>query len=292
MNDPSTSDVRAPRRTDPREPVAPGSSASDGSGAGTGAHLGKLHLVDPLEILAGLAAACVPTFCDGLRFDLAGDDGGSVNVSYPAAAQGVDGDDGHSGGDLDGRPAEDVESAEHHHRGGRISIAVHSDPTAGEAPIEGTITCTWHDPQRPTDADAVMARLLADQALAKIRMASLATALQEQRNRAANLELALATNREIGQAIGILMATDHLTATQAFERLRAASQHSHRKLRDIAADVTETGVLAVVAGPAPGAAPLHLEPQADSDRPAALSSLRSQRRTRSGQALVPEPVDS
>jgi len=92
-----------------------------------------------------------------------------------------------------------------------------------------------------------MARLLADQALARIRMVSLSSALHQQRVRAANLEQALATNREIGQAIGILMATDHLTATQAFERLRTASQHSHRKLRDIAADVTETGVLAAAA---------------------------------------------
>ncbi|PZS33299.1 MAG: hypothetical protein DLM58_08130, partial [Pseudonocardiales bacterium] len=49
-------------------------------------------------------------------------------------------------------------------------------------------------------------------------------ALKKQLTRASNLEEALATNREIGQAIGILMATDHVTAEQAFETLRTASQ--------------------------------------------------------------------
>ena len=89
----------------------------------------------------------------------------------------------------------------------------------------------------------LVARLLADQTAAKLRLESLGAALQKQLTRAANLEEALATNREIGQAIGILMATEHVTAEQAFEQLRTASQHTHRKLREIAAEVAETGAL-------------------------------------------------
>jgi hypothetical protein len=58
-----------------------------------------------------------------------------------------------------------------------------------------------------------------------------------------NLERALETNREIGVALGILMARQLCTADQAFDMLRIASQHTHRKLRDIAAEVTETGAL-------------------------------------------------
>lgn len=58
-----------------------------------------------------------------------------------------------------------------------------------------------------------------------------------------NLERALTTNREIGAAIGVLMARHKITQDQAFDLLRMASQNSHRKLADIARDVVETGAL-------------------------------------------------
>lgn len=63
------------------------------------------------------------------------------------------------------------------------------------------------------------------------------------REKAANLEVALASNREIGVAMGVLMATHKLTREGAFDLLRIASQHSHRKLRDIAVEVADTGTL-------------------------------------------------
>jgi len=63
------------------------------------------------------------------------------------------------------------------------------------------------------------------------------------RDKAANLEYALEHSRAIGTAIGILMARELCTQDEAFERLRVASQHTHRKLRDIAEDVTQTGSL-------------------------------------------------
>jgi AmiR/NasT family two-component response regulator len=44
-------------------------------------------------------------------------------------------------------------------------------------------------------------------------------------------------------AIGVLMGTAMLTSEQAFDRLVGASQRSHRKLRDIAEDVVELGVI-------------------------------------------------
>jgi hypothetical protein len=55
------------------------------------------------------------------------------------------------------------------------------------------------------------------------------------------LEEALLSRDVIGQAKGILMERLHLTADQAFEHLRVASQHHNRKLRDLAAHVAETG---------------------------------------------------
>lgn len=58
-----------------------------------------------------------------------------------------------------------------------------------------------------------------------------------------HLKRALESNREIGMAMGILMARELHTAEQAFGRLRVASQHLHRKLRDIADEVIHTGAL-------------------------------------------------
>lgn len=61
--------------------------------------------------------------------------------------------------------------------------------------------------------------------------------------KAHNLEKALHTNRDIGVAIGILMANFKITKAEAFDLLRVLSQHSHRKLNAVAADVVETGTI-------------------------------------------------
>lgn len=45
----------------------------------------------------------------------------------------------------------------------------------------------------------------------------------------------------IGQAQGILMERERISATQAFDVLRRASQHLNRKLRDVAQDLVDTG---------------------------------------------------
>lgn len=60
--------------------------------------------------------------------------------------------------------------------------------------------------------------------------------------RVANLERALASNREIGVAMGILMASHAVTREQAFDLLRITSQNTNRKLVAIATDVADTGV--------------------------------------------------
>jgi len=73
--------------------------------------------------------------------------------------------------------------------------------------------------------------------------ASLAVSSALNRARADNLEQALESNRDIGVAMGVLMTAHRLTRQQAFDVLRVASQHTNRKLRDIALDVAETGTL-------------------------------------------------
>jgi hypothetical protein len=63
------------------------------------------------------------------------------------------------------------------------------------------------------------------------------------RQKAANLEIALESSREIGMAMGVLMSAYKLTSNESFDLLRIVSQGTHRKLRDVARDVTETGTL-------------------------------------------------
>jgi ANTAR domain-containing protein/GAF domain-containing protein len=59
----------------------------------------------------------------------------------------------------------------------------------------------------------------------------------------AQLRTALHSSRQIGIAMGILMARQQVTSEKAFAQLVTASQHLNRKLRDIAAEVAETGTL-------------------------------------------------
>ena len=69
-------------------------------------------------------------------------------------------------------------------------------------------------------------------------------------DRVRNLERALASNRQIGIAMGVLMHQHGLTQVEAFDVLRAASQDSNRKLADIAVEVVETGTLSIRGWPA------------------------------------------
>jgi AmiR/NasT family two-component response regulator len=56
-----------------------------------------------------------------------------------------------------------------------------------------------------------------------------------------NLQAALVSREVIGQAQGILMERERVTAEQAFDILRRASQHLNEKLRDVAQNLVETG---------------------------------------------------
>ena len=60
-----------------------------------------------------------------------------------------------------------------------------------------------------------------------------------------HLRTALRSRDVIGQAKGILMERFKITAEQAFDLLIAASQRTHRKLRDLAELLTVTGELGV-----------------------------------------------
>ena len=64
---------------------------------------------------------------------------------------------------------------------------------------------------------------------------------EDQERLAANLHTALTSRELIGQAEGILMERERITAHQAFDVLRRASQHLNLKLRDVAQTLVDTG---------------------------------------------------
>ncbi len=72
---------------------------------------------------------------------------------------------------------------------------------------------------------------------------ALAVAAGTARDQATQLQSALVNSREIGMAMGVLMATHKFTREQAFDLLRIASQKTNRKLAEVATDVVDTGVL-------------------------------------------------
>jgi GAF domain-containing protein len=72
---------------------------------------------------------------------------------------------------------------------------------------------------------------------------SLAVTQETDRERTDNLQLALASREIIGQAQGILMERERITADQAFDLLRRASQHLNLKLRDVAQSLVDTGLV-------------------------------------------------
>ncbi len=84
---------------------------------------------------------------------------------------------------------------------------------------------------------------------------ALAVALSANQLQVENLQRALASNREIGVAMGILMARHHVTRDQAFGLLRMASQNANRKLHDVALQVVDTGALPAIAGHRPAGPP-------------------------------------
>ena len=69
------------------------------------------------------------------------------------------------------------------------------------------------------------------------------------RDKVDNLEIALEHSRDIGIAMGIVMASEKVTRDRAFDMLRMVSQHQNRKLRLVADDVIDTGTLPVVQEP-------------------------------------------
>jgi GAF domain-containing protein len=70
---------------------------------------------------------------------------------------------------------------------------------------------------------------------------SAARSHEDEARREENLHAALVTRELIGQAQGILIERERISADQAFHVLRQASQHLNVKLREVARDPIDTG---------------------------------------------------
>ena len=122
--------------------------------------------------------------------------------------------------------------------------------TLAETPVRAVVSYSLADGGHPAVSlnlysaePLALGRTGRDVLAAAAAACSVAMSAIEQRHRADHLERALASGRRIGAAIGILMVSLRLTEPQAFDALRVASQHTHRKLRDVAEDVLLTGEL-------------------------------------------------
>ena len=92
---------------------------------------------------------------------------------------------------------------------------------------------------KPFEEPELVARVATHTELALMRQ----IVIDEAQGKAEHLERALASNRTIGTAIGILMSQQRVTSDAAFALLREHSQNSNRRLREIAEDVVLTGAL-------------------------------------------------
>lgn len=111
----------------------------------------------------------------------------------------------------------------------RAMLAV---PLVHEGRRTGALNAFADRPHAFTDESVGQAAILAS-------FASVALAGAAQAERAEQLAEGMQTNREIGAAVGILMATHRINQEQAFALLAQASQRLNRKLRDIARGVVE-----------------------------------------------------
>jgi DNA-binding response OmpR family regulator/anti-sigma regulatory factor (Ser/Thr protein kinase) len=121
----------------------------------------------------------------------------------------------------------------------RLPIVILTARGGPEAAAEGMSVGADDYITKPFSSGELLARLRANYELHRLREGVIAAA----EGRAEQVRGALESNRSIGTAVGIAMATYQLTAKQGFQLLVAASQNTNSKLRDIAAQVIDAGAL-------------------------------------------------
>ncbi len=191
---------------------------------------------EPSVVFDALAEVCVQLFCDIVRISVVEDGAGTYHLARGGGVNLVT---------AAGDPTEvlDIVAARHEVTDTSVVVPV-SAPALDQAPsYRGRFVAMWDEGHRPDLTDLAVAQAAVDHAVGVVHRTRLTDQIEAWRTRAANLEVALASNREIGAAIGILMGLSRLTREQAFEQLRRASMARNVKLHALAAQVVETGSL-------------------------------------------------
>lgn len=124
-------------------------------------------------------------------------------------------------------------------RTARLPVIILTARGGPDAAAEGLAAGADDYITKPFSSRELLARVQANHELHQQRE----QAIDAAQDREQQIRGALDSNRTIGTAIGIVMASYQLTARQAFQLLVTASQNTNNKLRDIAARVVDTGAL-------------------------------------------------
>jgi signal transduction histidine kinase/DNA-binding response OmpR family regulator len=125
------------------------------------------------------------------------------------------------------------------HATSRVPIIILTARGGVDAAAEGLAAGADDYITKPFSSRELLARVRANHELYEVRE----HAVEQAQDRERQIRGALDSNRLIGTAVGIVMATYQLTAKQGFALLVRSSQHTNSKLRDVAAVVVETGAL-------------------------------------------------
>jgi hypothetical protein len=182
------------------------------------------------EVYTSVARLCVPLIADAAAVSLNSAEQ-SHRIDWPLTAE-------------DGQAASAARETGAAHW---LETPIDIEETATFPAYRGVLTLGFVH-SAPSSDHPLIAVLIVERANAMIERARSAALSSTLHAKVENLETALGTNREIGTAMGILMASHKLSRDQSFDLLRRVSQNSHVKLRDVAVEVADTGAVELPEG--------------------------------------------
>jgi signal transduction histidine kinase/FixJ family two-component response regulator len=124
-------------------------------------------------------------------------------------------------------------------RTARVPVIMLTGRSGSENAVEALLAGADDYVVKPFDSAELLARVQAHRHLQELRE----VAVDEAETVAGQLRQALASNRTIGTAIGIVIARYGLAPDRAFHTLVRISQQSNRKLRDVAEEIVAAGAI-------------------------------------------------